>query len=112
MKNLILAILLITSPVTVPVLLTGCTTSQQTVSYKTLASTQAAVDTARVAFLEAAQDGKVSIEDAVKARAASKAFRDAFNAAVNAAKTSNAPTPENVAALASEFLSIVAIYIN
>jgi len=112
MKNILLAILLITSPVTVPVLMTGCSTSQQAAGYKTLAVTQASVQTARAAFLEAAVAGKVPVETAVKARAASKAFNAAFNAAAITTKTTNAPTPQNVADAAAAFLAIVATFIN
>ena len=89
---------------------TGCKTSQQVIAYKSLASTQVAVDSARSAFLNQYRKGLVSQEDAASAMAASEKFNAAFNTAILVTRTTQAPTPANVAEAANAFLSIVATF--
>jgi methionine-rich copper-binding protein CopC len=110
MKNLLLAIMLALAPMSALVTTTGCKTSQQVIAYKSLASTQVAVDSARTAFLAQYRKGLVTPENAALALQASEKFNAAFNAAVIVTRTTQAPTPANVAEAANAFLSIVATF--
>lgn len=90
----------------------GCAApSSQKASYKTLASVAVTVDKARGAFLERVNAGAVDAATLERALAASAKFNSAFNAAVLAAKTTQAPTPEGVAEAATAFLGVVALFI-
>ena len=95
-----------------PLTFTGCKTQQPIVAtYRTLASTQAAVMTAREAFLQRYQQGGIDAFTAQRALDASNNFNQAFSNAVLAARTTQAPTPEHVAQAAGQFLAIVATFI-
>ena len=110
MKNLLLAILLIIAPLAY-ISQTGCATTTQQASYKTLAITQASVAKARSAFLDQYAKGKVPKPVAARALDASQKFNASYNAAILVAKTSNAPTTPAVEQAAAAFLSVVATFI-
>lgn len=98
-------------PASVLTFTVGCATSSQQVSYKTLASVAVTVDKARSAFLERVNAGAVDEATLRQALDASAKFNAAYSAAVLAARTTQAPTPESVAEAATAFLGVVALFI-
>lgn len=106
MKKLLITLMAV-SLMAVPITTMGCKAPQSVIAYKSLAATQASVDTARKAFAAQYQAGKITRAKADKALVASEKFNRAYNAAVSLGITGQSPTPESVSAAATEFLILV-----
>jgi len=96
MKRLLISCLLATSFFVAPVTFTGCRTTPQTakaVVYKTLKSTQIAVDSAMKVYGTACANRKVSVEKQERIDRAHNQYRASFRAALVAAQGNNIGAP-------------------
>ena len=86
--------------------LSGCAT--QTNAYPTLKQTNIRVSWEMTRFRNAAVFGRLTLGERERGNAAYSAYRSAFDEALHAANNNdNAPTPENVKALANEAIRVL-----
>jgi hypothetical protein len=91
----------------VPVIQTGCTTTQQQIQYRTLKAVAITVDAALKAYADAVVAGKVDIETQHKVMDMKARYADSMTSAVAAAKATTEPAPVNVQALADALVTIL-----
>lgn len=97
LRILLLSLLLLGAPLLPVVVNTGCTTTQKTIAYKSLASVKETVDAAMKAYAHMVDAGQVSAGTEVKVRALHEKFRLSFKAAVQAAMMDyGTPAPSDV----------------
>lgn len=85
----------------------GCTTTQQTVQYRTLKAVALSVDSALKAYADAVVAGKVDAATQAKALDLKSRYTDAMTAAIAAAKSSTEPAPASVTAAVDALLSVL-----
>lgn len=111
LKRFFALVMLATSlAIATPVLIveTGCTTSQKTLVYNTLAAVELTVDTAMKAYADRVVAGKVDAATQVKVRDAYSRYQASFGAAVAAAQLNLAkPASNEVQILASSLVTII-----
>ena len=111
MKRLILSFVLATTFFVAPVTFTGCKNTPQTaqaITYKTLKSTQIAVDAAMQVYGTAVVTGKVNFEKQMRIDRAHNQYRNAFRTAVQAAKGNlNGEPPVSVKKLAEQLQLLI-----
>lgn len=87
---------------------TGCTTSQQTVTYTTLASIGTAVDNAEKAYLDLVVTGKISSATLAQESKIYNDFQAAYRVAVAAAQGSTlSVAPQNVLDLGNAVIAFI-----
>jgi len=111
MKNLISLCVLAFAISLAPLTFTGCKTTPQSakaVTYKTLKSTQIAVDSAMKVYGTACAKGKVSLEKQARVDGAKAQFESAFATAVMAARGNlNGAPPVDVQMLAEQLQLLI-----
>ena len=93
----------------VPLVLTSCTTSQQRITYNTLASVGMSVNSAYSGYLDGVVSGKVGTNNVPKVSVLYNQFQAAYAVAISAAQFN--PTniaPQNVVDLANQVVSFIA----
>lgn len=107
-KTLFLSALILCLPLSFALVQTGCTTTQQTITYNTLHATAVTVDNAYSAFWDMVVAGKVTKSGQQKVQDARAKYQLAFEKAVIAAKMDyNALTPVDVQALAVDLITTI-----
>lgn len=92
-----------------PLALTGCKTSQQRLTYNTLASVGMTVNSAYSGYLDGVVQGKVPTNDVPKVSLLYNQFQGAYSVAISAAQFN--PTniaPQNVVDLATQIVNFIA----
>lgn len=86
----------------------GCTTPQQTVAYKTLATVSYSVDSAMKTFATAHVERLTSPDQDMEVRELHEKYQRVMNAAVRAARYDySVAAPEDVAAIAAELTALI-----
>lgn len=108
-KRIIFAGLILAGVLSAPLVFTGCkTTDAQVIAFKTLKTTQIAVDRAMNVYAEAVVTGKVSVPDVARIDAAHARYRAGFRFAIAATRNDlSAVTPDDVARLSGELLTLI-----
>lgn len=92
-----------------PLVLTSCSTSQQRITYNTLASVGMTVNSTYSGYLDGVVQGKVGTNDVPKVSAFYNQFQAAYAVAIAAAQFN--PTniaPQNVVDLATQLVNLIA----
>lgn len=111
-QALIAALLFTIAPLLVVTpLMSGCTTSQKAVAYKTLKSVQDASVTGLELYRAAFNRGEIDAATRARVLDAYTKYQYSFAAAITAAQMDyNSPTPPEVAAALTELLNLVAVF--
>lgn len=114
MKRLLLLplLLLALSLAPLPVLTTGCTTTQQEATYKSLSVTWHTVDAAMLSYAQARADGKTTLSQDLAVTKLHDQYRVAMDAAISAARLDwSAPTASGLAGLAADLVTLISSYL-
>lgn len=93
----------------VPLVLTSCSTSQQRITYNTLASVGMTVNSTYSGYLDGVVQGKVGTNDVPRVSVLYNQFQAAYAVAISAAQFN--PTniaPQNVVDLATQIVNLIA----
>ena len=94
--GLMLGIILGLAPAVIVMVPSGCTTSQQAATYKTISGLETTTDNAMKAYFDLVVAGKVSTNTVPTISADYNTFQLAARAAIALAGSSNAPAPQAV----------------